>query len=161
MSFAVPVASFFVGVDWAAESHAVCVMDQEGKVLSRFTIDHFAEGIATPVRWLARYGEAEDVPIAIEPPNGRLVVLLLEAGHPVVPVGPDAIATWPEGEILSGAKSGAADAWAAHIDSQARTAGKDHPHAVRILARAGIRVVGHCWYDGVPCGPPHTMPPQN
>ena len=53
---------------------------------------------------------AEDVPIAIERPNGRLVDLLLEAGHPVVPVSPNAIKTWREGEVLSGAKSDAADA---------------------------------------------------
>ena len=36
--------------------------------------------------------------------------LLLEAGHPVVPVKPNAIKTWREGEVLSGAKSDAGDA---------------------------------------------------
>jgi transposase len=50
------------------------------------------------------------MPVAIERPNGRLVDLLLEAGHPVVPVSPNAIKTWREGEVLSGAKSDAGDA---------------------------------------------------
>ena len=50
------------------------------------------------------------MPVAIERPNGRLVGLLLEAGHPVVPVSPNAIKTWREGEVLSGAKSDAGDA---------------------------------------------------
>jgi transposase len=110
LSLAVAVALFFVGIDWAAESHAVCVMDQAGKVVARFTIDHSADGIATLIRRLAKYAAAEDVPIAIERPNGRLVDLLLQAGHPVVPVSPNAIKTWREGEVLSGAKSDAADA---------------------------------------------------
>jgi transposase len=101
---------FFVGIDWAAESHAVCVMDQAGQVVARFTIAHSADGIATLIRRLAKYAAAEDVPVAIERPSGRLVDLLLEAGHPVVPVSPNAIKTWREGEVLSGAKSDAADA---------------------------------------------------
>ena len=50
------------------------------------------------------------MPVAIERPNGRLVDLLLEAGHPVVPVKPNAIKTWRDGEVLSGAKSDAGDA---------------------------------------------------
>lgn len=110
MSLAVAAALFFVGIDWAAQSHAVCVMDQAGKVVARFTIDHSADGIATLARRLAKYAAAEDIPIAIERPNGRLVDLLLEAGHPVVPVSPNAIKNWREGEVLSGAKSDAADA---------------------------------------------------
>jgi transposase len=36
--------------------------------------------------------------------------VLLEAGHPVVPVSPNAIKTWRDGEVLSGAKSDAGDA---------------------------------------------------
>ena len=50
------------------------------------------------------------MPVAIERPDGRLVDLLLEAGHPVVPVSPNAIKTWRDGEVLSGAKSDAGDA---------------------------------------------------
>jgi hypothetical protein len=34
-----------------------------------------------------------------------------------------------------------ASPWAAKVYSDARAAGKDHPHAVRILARAWIRVI--------------------
>jgi len=62
------------------------------------------------VRRLARYGDPAGLPVAIERPSGRLVDLLLEAGHPVVPVSPNAIKTWREGEVLSGAKSDAGDA---------------------------------------------------
>ena len=110
MSLALPEALFFTGIDWAAGTHAVCVMDAAGKIVAEFTIAHSAEGIAQLIRRLARYGDPGGMPVAIERPSGRLVDLLLEAGHPVVPVSPNAIKTWREGEVLSGAKSDAGDA---------------------------------------------------
>jgi transposase len=110
VSFALPDALFFTGIDWAAETHAVCVMDAAGTIVAGFTIEHSADGIAGLTRHLARYGSAGDMPVAIERPDGRLVDLLLEAGHPVVPVKPNAIKTWRDGEVLSGAKSDAGDA---------------------------------------------------
>ena len=33
--------------------------------------------------------------------------------------------------------------------------GHDHPHAVRILARAWLHVIWHCWQDGVAYNPDH------
>jgi transposase len=48
--------------------------------------------------------------VAIERPDGRLVDHLLEAGHPVVPVSPNAIKAWRDAEALSGAKTDAGDA---------------------------------------------------
>ena len=110
MPFALPDALFFTGIDWAAETHAVCVLDAAGKIAAEFVIEHSADGIARLIRRLARYGEAGEMPVAIERPDGRLVDLLLEAGHPVVPVKPNAIKTWRDGEVLSGAKSDAGDA---------------------------------------------------
>jgi transposase len=106
-----PEADFYVGIDWAAETHAVCVLDAAGKTKTMFTIAHSADGFAELLRRLGRLGEDRtDVPVAIERPDGRLVDALLEAGHPVVPVSPNAIKTWREGEVLSGAKSDAGDA---------------------------------------------------
>ncbi len=110
MSFALPDALFFTGIDWAAETHAVCVLDAAGTIAAEFTIEHSADGIAALLRRLARYGPPGGLPVALERPDGRLVDLLLEAGHPVVPVKPNAIKAWRESEVLSGAKSDAADA---------------------------------------------------
>ena len=110
MSLAVPEAVFYAGIDWAAETHAVCVLDTAGKAVARFTIAHSAEGLDRLVRRLAGLGDPGDIPVAIERPSGRLVDVLLEAGHPVVPVSPNAIKTWRDGEVLSGAKSDAGDA---------------------------------------------------
>ena len=46
-----------------------------------------------------------------------------------------------------------ASPWAAKVYGDARARGKDHPHAVRILARAWIRVIWPCWLNGVPYDP--------
>lgn len=105
-----PVALFHVGIDWAAETHAVCVLDDAGKVKSTFTITHTADGFVDLIRRLGKLGDRADVSVAIERPDGRLVDALLEAGHPVVPVSPNAIKAWRDGEVVSGAKSDAADA---------------------------------------------------
>ncbi|MGC1206496.1 MAG: IS110 family transposase, partial [Ornithinimicrobium sp.] len=37
--------------------------------------------------------------------------------------------------------------WAADLYNRARARGHDHPHAVRILARAWLYVIWHCWQD--------------
>jgi len=110
LSLNVVGASFFVGIDWAAATHAVCVLDTDGQKIAAFTVEHSAAGLAGLVRRLARLGEPDTMPIAIERPDGRLADVLLEAGHPVVPVKPHAIKTWRESEAGSGAKSDPGDA---------------------------------------------------
>ena len=110
VSLALSAALYFIGIDWAAEIHAVCVMDPTGKVVSRFTVAHSADGITALIRKLSKYGAPDQIPITIEHPNGWLVDLLLEAGHPVVPVTPNATKAWREAEVLSGAESDAGDA---------------------------------------------------
>jgi transposase len=98
------------GIDWASEEHAVCVLDDEGRAVDRFTVAHSAEGFDRLVTRLARHGDPAGLPVAIERPDGRLVDRLLEAGHPVVPVKTNAIKAWREAEVLSGAKSDPGDA---------------------------------------------------
>ncbi len=46
-----------------------------------------------------------------------------------------------------------ANAWAQDLYRRARDRGHDHPHAVRILARAWLHVIWRCWQDGVPYNP--------
>ena len=40
-----------------------------------------------------------------------------------------------------------ANPWAADLYQRARARGHDHPHAVRILARAWLFVIWHCWQE--------------
>jgi transposase len=46
-----------------------------------------------------------------------------------------------------------ANAWAAALYDAARARGKDHPHAVRIIARAWIYVIWRCWQEGTAYDP--------
>jgi transposase len=110
LSLNVSGAALYVGLDWAAATHAVCVLDGAGRRVAAFTVEHSQEGLTGLVRRLARLGDTEAIPVAIERPNGKVVDVLLEAGHPVVPVKPNAIKAWRDGEVLSGAKSDAGDA---------------------------------------------------
>jgi transposase len=46
-----------------------------------------------------------------------------------------------------------ANPWAADLYQRARARGHDHPHAVRILARAWLHVIWKCWQDRAPYDP--------
>ncbi|MGW0160800.1 IS110 family transposase [Mycobacterium sp. NPDC003323] len=46
-----------------------------------------------------------------------------------------------------------ANPWAADLYNRARARGHDHPHAVRILARAWLYIIWHCWHDEVAYDP--------
>lgn len=79
------------GIDWAQEEHAVCVLDESGRVRARFRAAHTAAGIAELLAQLRRLAQPADLPIAIERPSGALVDALVVAGHPVVPIHPNAV----------------------------------------------------------------------
>jgi transposase len=46
-----------------------------------------------------------------------------------------------------------ANEWAAHVYANAKARGCDHPHAIRILARAWLRVIWRAWNDRKPYDP--------
>lgn len=46
-----------------------------------------------------------------------------------------------------------ASTWAASVYAKARARGCDHPHAIRILARAWLRVIWRAWHDRRPYDP--------
>ena len=39
-------AMFFIGIDWAAKTHAVCVLDATGRQVAAYTVEHTAAGFA-------------------------------------------------------------------------------------------------------------------
>ena len=53
------------------------------------------------------------------------------------------------------ADSRRANPWAADLYNRARARGHDHPHATRILARAWLYVIWHCWQDSIAYNPAH------
>ena len=56
------------------------------------------------------------------------------------------------------ADSRRANPWAADLYPRARARGHDHSHAIRILARAWLYVIWHCWQQQSPTTRPNTEP---
>ena len=75
--------AYSCGLDWGEAAHALCVIDESGRVVLRLAVQHTAEGIKAMLERLARIAPPAELPIAIERPSGLLVDALLEAGHPV------------------------------------------------------------------------------
>jgi hypothetical protein len=67
----------FAGVDWASEEHAVCVVDERGRILEGRRYRHNEEGIRALCARLVRLGVAL---VAVERPDGLLIERLLDAG---------------------------------------------------------------------------------
>jgi transposase len=100
------------GLDWGGRAHAVCVIDDaDGHIVARFTIDHSAEGLADLRRRLDKIAPAAAIPIAIERPSGLIVEVLIQAGHPVVPIHPNVVKACRPRYRAAGGKSDPGDAY--------------------------------------------------
>ncbi|GFG69814.1 hypothetical protein MSEN_15340 [Mycolicibacter senuensis] len=76
-----PPGGVTAGLDWARDDHAVSVVDDRGRELTRTTVDHTAAGLRELIAFLSRHGAGE---VAIERPDGPVVDALLDAGLTVV-----------------------------------------------------------------------------
>src|SRR2546422_956453 len=103
--------NFFVGLDWASQAHAVCVLDVAGQVCWQGRVEHSTEGLAELRRQLARFGPPASLPVALERPSGLVVDTLLDAGHPVVPIPPNALKASRPRYSAAGGKSDPEDAF--------------------------------------------------
>lgn len=102
------MGTFFAGLDWASQTHAVCVIGEHGGVCERFEVAHDAAGLADLCRRLHHWHSPA---IAIERPSGLLVDTLVEAGFTVVPIHPNAVKATRPRYRSHGAKSDASDAY--------------------------------------------------
>lgn len=106
------MSQFFAGLDWASHIHAVCIVDERGAIAEQFEVTHDAAGLAEAARKLKRFTTPErSVPIAIERPSGLIVDTLVELGHAVFPVHPNAVKAMRPRYRSHGAKSDASDAY--------------------------------------------------
>jgi transposase len=103
--------TFRIGLDWGAAAHALCVVDAQGGIAARFEVAHSAEGLLELKRRLARFGDPAALPVAIERPSGLVVEALLAAGHPVVPIHPNALKASRPRYRAAGGKSDLGDAY--------------------------------------------------
>jgi transposase len=103
--------SYFVGLDWASQAHAVCVINEHAQIIWRSTIPHTAAGLAELRTRLARLAPPATLPVAVERPSGLLIDSLVDGGFIVVPIHPNALhASRPRYAAAQG-KSDAGDAF--------------------------------------------------
>jgi transposase len=102
---------YLAGLDWGSGVHAVCVIDDAGRIVARFAVHHDADGIAELIARLAQIAPAAEMPIAIERPSGLIVDALFEAGHPVVPIHPNVVKACRPRYRAAGGKSDPGDAY--------------------------------------------------
>jgi hypothetical protein len=98
----------FGALDWASQTHCVVVVDQTGKVIEDFQIEHSALGWKKFREKLQSYGS---IPFAIETSQGAAVEQLLEAGMTVYPLNPKSAQAYRERKAPSGVKDDELDAW--------------------------------------------------
>ena len=79
----------FAGVDWASEEHAVCVVDQDGRIVEGRRYAHDERGIQALCVRLLDLGVQL---VAIERPDGLLIERLLDAGVAVIAAHPNQVA---------------------------------------------------------------------
>ena len=94
----------FAGVDWASQEHAICVVDENGRIVEGRRYRHDEAGIQALCGRLLRLGVAR---VAIERPDGLLIERLLDAGLTVVAVHPNqVVAMRPRYSVADGKSDG-------------------------------------------------------
>jgi hypothetical protein len=102
---------YYLGVDWADQTHAVWVVDERGTKVALRTVPHTAAGLSEWGRELDEWrAQGIELWAAIERPEGRVVDFLLDHGVVVYPVNPKALDRARDRFRQSGAKSDPFDA---------------------------------------------------
>jgi transposase len=136
------------GIDWAKEEHALCVMDEAGRVLLERRFAHQEEGIAELCASLVEMGVFR---VAIERPEGVLVERLLDAGFVVLAIHPNQLKGARPRFRASGAraKSDSFDAFCLaelartdHHRFRALVPDSDETKALKALTRSREELVG-------------------
>lgn len=137
----------FVGIDWASEEHAVCVVDAEGRIIEGRRYRHDERGIRA---LCARVLELDAERVAIERPDGLLIERLLDAGLSVIAIHPNQVAAMRPRFSNAGGKSDSFDAFVlaelARTDShrfRILVPDSDATKALRAMTRAREDLVTH------------------
>lgn len=107
-----PDYELYVGIDWATQSHQVCVTDAGGHRLAERTVAHSGPGLAELVAELNRRGsQPARIAVALEVPRGAVVDTLLERGFHVFAVNPKQLDRFRDRYSVAGAKDDRRDAF--------------------------------------------------
>jgi transposase len=104
--------AWYVGIDWGAEEHVLCVVDATGRRVGLRTVAHTADAVQAAIAWL---GERTGVPpaaiaVGIERPRGVLVDTFLEHGFAMFAINPKQLDRFRDRFTAGGAKDDARDA---------------------------------------------------
>ena len=130
---------WFVGIDWAADAHEVCIEDHAGRVCERREVKHTATALQAFLDALRERanGDPTRVAIGIEVPRGALVELCVERGFAVYAINPKQVDRFRDRFTVAGAKDDPRDAHvisdALRTDPQAfRAVRLDHPLVIQL-----------------------------
>ena len=102
---------YYLGVDWADQTHAVWVVAADGTKITARTVLHTAEGLSDWGRELDQWrAQGIELWAAIERREGRMEDFLLDHGGVVYPVNPKALDRARDRFRQSGAKDDPFDA---------------------------------------------------
>src|SRR5208283_1315837 len=104
---------FFGGIDWASETHQVCLVAADGKIIGERAFAHGGAGLAEMCdRLVTTSGEEPPtVAVAIEAPHGPVVEILLERRFQVDAVNPKQLDRFRDRFTVAGAKDDRRDAY--------------------------------------------------
>jgi transposase len=104
---------YFVGIDWATESHKVCVLDTNRDLIAERVVEHSGAGLAQFVSWLLQitHNAPQSVAVAIEVPRGAVVESLLEQNFRVFAINPKQLDRFRDRHTVAGAKDDRRDAF--------------------------------------------------
>jgi transposase len=111
----------FAGIDWATKAHAVCVVEADGAIRARFDVPSTGKSFDGLVKRLVKPRSMGFRWACDKKLRNALIDFADDSRH--------------------------ASPWAARIYANAIARGKRHPYAVRILARAWVRVIWRMWQD--------------
>jgi transposase len=115
----------FAGVDWASEEHAVCVVDERGRIVEGRRYRHDEHGLSALCSRLVRLRVRL---VAIERPDGLLIERLLDAGLVLIALHPNQVRAARPRFSVAGGKSDGFDSFV--LAELART----DSHRFRVLA---------------------------
>ena len=104
---------YFVGIDWATESHKVCVLNSQRDLIAERVVEHSGAGLAQFVAWLLEITRKApySVAVAIEVPRGAVVESLLEQNFRVFAINPKQLDRFRDRHTVAGAKDDSRDAF--------------------------------------------------
>jgi transposase len=103
---------WFVGIDWATQSHSVCLLDAEARRVAQREFAHGGAGLTELRDWLLEKtgAVAGQIAVAIEMPHGPVVEMLLEHGFVVFAINPKQLDRFRDRFTVAGAKDDRRDA---------------------------------------------------